>query len=285
MAKNKLEATLGSEPPWLMGILNVTPDSFSDGGMFTTTEAALAHGRKLFHTGASIVDIGGESSGPGARAVSADEEIQRIAPVVTEFTKQHFISVDTYHAKTAQFCLEHGARMINDVSALRGDGDMANIIREHNAFVVLMYSKETAAHPHATESTYHYQDIIRVISEFLLRQIDYAIAKGIPYENIIVDPGMGKFLSHDPKYSWLVLEQLGQLRNYGVTSPILVSTSRKSFLGGKIADRDVASQLTGLIAALNGADILRTHNVEMAQDFLEIWRKSHSSTQDDILTG
>ncbi len=260
-------------PPWIMGIVNVTPDSFSDGGSFVQKENAVSHAQAMRDVGASIIDIGGEATGPTSMPITAEEEIERIKDSVLHLAPEVFLSVDTYHSKTARFALENGARLINDVSALRADPEMAAVISEHKAFVVLMYSKEDSLTPHAKNTAREYDDVIKEIAEFLLRQIDYALSFGIALERIIIDPGMGRFVSHDPKYSWEILHRLEEFKTYGLNVPLLISTSRKGFLGGKIEERDPLSQLTGLSATLKGAQFIRTHNVKMAHTFFAAWQK------------
>ncbi|MCB0323759.1 MAG: dihydropteroate synthase [Bdellovibrionales bacterium] len=269
-----LIASLGSVP-LLMGIVNTTPDSFSDGGDCLTPTMAIARARELVAGGAHIVDIGGESTGPGSTTVPASIEWQRIEPAIAALTPETFISVDTYRASTANKALARGARMINDVSAMRADPEMASVVKDHDAYVVLMFSKETASHPHATRAAPSYSDVIAAIGDFLARRIDFSLAQGISTDRIVLDPGMGAFLSGDPEPSWTVLEQLSRLRERFSDFPLLVGTSRKSFLGGSVHERDPLSQLTGLIAALHGAAILRTHRVGMLQQFLSAWSRTN----------
>lgn len=259
-------------PPSIAGILNVTPDSFSDGGKFAEPSLAITQAKLLAEQGAAIIDIGGESTRPGSLPIPSEVEIQRILPVVQALAAELFISVDTYQAKTAAAVLSAGARMINDISALRADQEMRAVVREHHCYVVLMYSKESAAHPHASETKKDYEDVMQEISQFLHRQVNFALDGGIAENRIIIDPGMGKFLSHAPKYSWEVLKCLPMLREHGLHFPILVSTSRKGFLGGELKDRDPISQLTALIATLKGTALIRTHNVSMAHEYLRVWR-------------
>ncbi len=265
-----LNEELGIPPPYIMGILNVTPDSFSDGGKFFEPGEALTHADNLLRSGASIIDVGGESTGPGAEPMFAEAELSRIAPVVQTLAPKCFLSVDTYHATTAEFALRHGARMINDVSALRASPEMGRIIAAHRAFVVLMYSKEAARTPYATNTERDYEDVIDTICEFFRERIDYALEQGILESQIILDPGMGKFVSHDPKYSWEILRRFCEFRARGFHFPLMVSTSRKSFLPGKLINRDPATQFTSLFAVTQGAQLIRTHNVEMAQEFLQL---------------
>ena len=249
--------------PAIMGIINLTPDSFSDGGKLTTPKKILAQAQKLITQGATILDLGAESSGPNSVNVSLTEELNRLQPALNIFqTNKIFdqvkVSIDTYKAEVADFALKAGAHIINDITGLRGSPNMAAVIAKHQAKVIIMYSKDPTARTTKTETIY--KDIIQTITTFLKQQTDYAINQGIKSENIIIDPGMGAFLSTIPKYSFEVLKRLAELKQLGY--PILVGTSRKSFLGGKIQDRDLPSLIADTIALYNGADIIRTHNPE-----------------------
>lgn len=274
MSKNSenFEELLKQDAPILAGILNITPNSFSDGGKFIQSDDAIKQGRALLADGASIIDIGGESTGPGTKPISGDEEWNRIESAIVELSAEHIVSVDTYKSEVATRAIKHGATIINDVSGLRADESMASIIAEHGAYVVIMHSKEDGPAPHATSSSHNYQDVIKEISEFLRARIDYAINEGISKEKIIIDPGMGGFLSTDPKVSWEVLERLDELYRNFSDYPLLIGASRKGFLGGKLEERDAISQLVHLRAAESGAKILRTHDVRMARDFSRCWK-------------
>jgi len=263
----------GCPAPWFVGVLNATPDSFSDGGSYITPKQALSHGEKLIEDGAHLVDIGGEATGPSSSVVDADEELRRIEPLVRSLSADVFVSIDTYKAKTARRCLELGARMINDISALRADREMVAVVRDFDCYLVLMHSKEEGL-PHVTSKAKLYDDIISEVCEFLLERIDYALQNGIRLERIIVDPGMGKFLSPDDNYSWELLRRFDELlQRNEIPCPLLVATSRKGFLGGPITARDPISQLTALSAYEKGASFIRTHNVRMARDFFAAWRR------------
>ncbi len=272
-SKAALRARLGSSAPWIAGIVNLTPDSFSDGGQIPNQQAARECIEKLRTDGAQIIDIGGESTGPGRKPVSSAAELARIEDAVGEAAKKCFVSVDTFKARTAQRCIELGAQMINDVSALRFDPEMPQLIAESGAFIVIMFSKEDDASPHATLRAQTYQDVVEHISRFLEERVEYALRCGIRKEQIILDPGMGAFVSTLPGYSWEILRRFGELRRRFADFALLVGTSRKSFLGGELNARDPLSQLTGLAAHLEGADIIRTHNPAMAREFFCAWRK------------
>jgi len=263
--ENKLKQTK------IMGVLNLTPDSFSDGGNFVTPLAALAQAEHLISSGADILDLGAESTAPGANPITASAEIARLEPILPLVAGRYQISIDTYKSETARFALERGARMINDVSALRADPALADVVREYGASLVLMHSKELGATPHATDSRADYKDVVGEIAEALLRRVDFALARQLAEKQLILDPGIGRFISHEAKYSWELIDRLRELVERVAPFPVLLGTSRKGFLGGSMAERDPASQLTGLIAATKGVSIIRTHQVGMMRQFLTIW--------------
>ncbi|MFQ3584298.1 MAG: dihydropteroate synthase [Cyanobacteriota bacterium] len=253
--------------------MNVTPDSFSDGGRFKAPEIAIATGRTLLAEGAHLLDIGGESTAPGRQPIEAEEELARIEPVVQALAGEAFLSIDTYHAKTAARCLALGARMINDTSALRADPKLADVVREHQAFLVLMHAKD-APLPHVTPTERHYQDVVGEVGDFLARRVDYALAQGIPVERLILDPGWGAFLSHNPEYTFELLRGLERLVTRFHPIPILVAISRKGALKVPLAERDPLSQLVALIAVARGALYVRTHAPKMMAQFLEVSQRS-----------
>jgi len=267
---NKIKKLLKEKKPIIMGILNITPDSFSDGGDFYDTGKANQRLDEMAKSGTDIIDIGAESTGPGSKAVGAKEELSRIKKVLSK-PLETCISIDTYRAETARYCLEQGAEIINDVSALRADNELAKTIAEHNAYVVIMYSKQKGNQPNVKTENIEYSDVIATISEFLTERIGYAMSQGIKKEKIILDPGMGGFISSDSKYSWEILRRLDEFKNNFKEFPILIGTSRKGFLGGDIKKRDPISQLSSLFAATKGASIIRTHNPEMANEFHKTW--------------
>lgn len=240
----------------IMGILNVTPDSFSDGGKYMNPGLAFARARQMIEEGADIIDIGGESSGPGSADVLPEEELCRVIPVIKSI-KGRLISIDTYKAEIARQAIFAGARMVNDVTALRGDPALAAVIAETGVPVALMYSKDTSAR--TTRVKKRYRDVVKTILEFLKERIDFALSQGIKREQIIIDPGMGAFISTDPKYSFEILQRLVEFKKLGCQ--ILVGTSRKSFLPGKIEERLEPTLAANLLAIQNGADIIRVHDV------------------------
>lgn len=264
-----LVARLGGPPPWIMGVLNVTPDSFSDGGLHYETASAVAAGRRMREEGAAIVDVGGESTAPGSRPVAAAEEQRRVLPVVEVLAPAMPVSVDTYRASTAARCLERGAVMVNDVSALRADPDLARPVAEHGAALVLVYAKD-APLPHVTDRPAVYRDIVAEIGDVLLRRVEVALAAGVREERILVDPGWGRFVSLDPEDSFRLLREMPRLVERVRPLPVVVGVSRKGFLGGGLAERDALSQLVALDATEKGASMVRTHAVRLMRRFLEV---------------
>lgn len=250
--------------PQIMGILNLTPDSFSDGGKFFDAKLAIQHIKDMIAEGANIIDIGGESTGPGSEFVSAEEELRRIKPIIDFIEKENLakkviFSVDTYKASVAEYALKHGFSMVNDVTALRGDPKMIDVLVQYKPFVILMYSKDPS--PRTTHDKVVYENAVGTIKDFLAEQTSELLEAGFPRKKIIIDPGMGAFISAIPDYSFEVIEKLGELKELGY--PILIGISRKSCLGGKLGDRDQPSVDWSLKAIMNGASIIRIHNVEL----------------------
>ncbi len=254
--------------PVIMGILNVTPDSFSDGGEFRDADAAIAHGIAMAEAGAEIVDVGGESTRPGAADVPPDEEIERVVPVIKELDRRSdvVISIDTRKAEVAEAALDAGAALVNDVSAL-GDPAMKRVVARAKCPVVLMHMKGT---PTTMQQAPAYQDVVTEVRDFLRKRIEAAAEAGIAPERIIVDPGIGfgKTLAHNLE----LLRRLEALRALG--RPILVGTSRKSFIG-KILHTEVDKRLMGTVASCvwaraRGADIFRVHDVRQVREALTV---------------
>ncbi|MFH1284392.1 MAG: dihydropteroate synthase [Candidatus Peregrinibacteria bacterium] len=262
-----IKQLLDSSSPLTMGILNVTPDSFSDGGQHDTVKKALKRAEEMESEGADIIDIGGESTGPNSKYVPPNEELKRVIPVLKALRKKTSIpiSIDTYKSQIAREALENGADIINDVTALRGDTSMAKIVAKYKCPIILMYSKDKT--PRTTVQKKHYKDVIKTIKSFLLARIRYAQKKGIKKSQIIIDPGMGNFISAIPKYSYEIISRMSELQKLKL--PILLGASRKSFLGGTFKDRDTASVAIAGIAYLNGASIIRTHNVSATKEFFK----------------
>lgn len=254
--------------PKIMGILNITPDSFSDGGRYNG-EMSEVRCQELLQNGADIIDIGGESTGPGSKDVSVEQELDRLKLVIDYISENKLyekviFSVDTYKSEVAECALSHGFGMVNDVTALRGDQKMLDILLKYQPYVVLMYSKDDSAR--TTSDFVEYDDVITTIKDFLQERIQLLLDAGFPKEKIIIDPGMGAFVSGDPKYSFEIIDRLSELRVLGC--PILIGISRKSCLGGKLEDRDQPSVDWSLKAIKNGANIIRIHNVSLMQKAL-----------------
>ncbi len=242
----------------LMGVVNVTPDSFSDGGLYLDPDAALAHGEELARAGAEILDVGGESTRPGAEEVAADEELRRVEPVVAGLAGAAAISIDTSKAAVAAAALDAGAEIVNDITALRGDPDIASLCAERDATVVLMHMLGT---PRTMQDEPRYDDVVEDVKAFLAGRIETATAAGIAEERIWLDPGIGfgKTVEHNLE----LLRRLGELRELG--RPLVVGTSRKSFIG-RVDGSDAGERLGGTIAssvfaAAEGAEVLRVHDV------------------------
>ncbi len=271
--------------PKIMGVVNVTPDSFSDGGDFYKQEDAEKQIKKLIKYGADIIDIGGESTGPNSQGVSLEDEMKRVKPIIDFIVKNKLykkaeFSIDTYKAPVARYALENGFTIVNDVTALRGDPDIVDVLVEYQPRVILMYSKDQT--PRTTTENMQYADVIASIKSFLIGQIVVLLDAGFPEENIILDPGMGMFISADPKYSFEIIERLPELKQMGY--PICVGVSRKSFLGGKLKDREIPSAEWSIRAIKNGADIVRTHNVTLLKKSIpeNIGEEEDIPEQEDI---
>ena len=253
----------------VMGILNLTPDSFYDGGRRQDLRQAIADGVAMAAAGADILDLGGESTRPGAQPVSEDEELARVLPVLRGLRKELSlpISIDTYKSKVAQSMLDGGADIINDISALRFDPAMAQIVAKEKVPVVLMHMQGT---PRTMQQEPHYEDVVREVRDFLANQAYEAMDEGIDSDLVILDPGIGfgKTLEHN----LLLLRRLGALAALG--HPLLVGVSRKTFIG-KIANLDPHERLEGSIAAavaavLAGANIVRVHDVHETRKALAV---------------
>ncbi len=257
-----------TEPaPRIIGIVNVTPDSFSDGGEFLDAERAIAHGRSLLEEGAEIVDVGGESTRPGAAAVDAEEESRRVIPVVEGLVAAGAtVSIDTSKARVAARALDAGARIVNDVTAL-GDDEMAPLVADRGCGLVLMHMQGS---PRTMQESPSYGDVVVDVRAFLAERLGQAVGAGIDERRIWVDPGIGfgKTVEHNLE----LIRRLGELRDLG--RPIVLGTSRKSFIG-KLTGRDVDQRLGGTIASnvlgmLNGADLLRVHEVAEMRDAIKV---------------
>jgi len=262
------------QEPVVMGVLNVTPDSFSDGGQFLLYDSALKQAEQMIKDGADIIDIGGESSRPGAQTVSTEEEIDRIMPII-EKVKDDFaviVSVDTYKESVARAAVvEAGADMVNDISALRFSEKMADTIAELDVPVVLMHIKGT---PENMQKDPFYQDLIPELKQYFHTRIEYALSKGIKKKKIIIDPGIGfgKRLEDNIE----IIKSLGEFKEFEL--PILMGLSRKSFLGiisdePIPAEREAETTCANIIAILNGASIIRVHNVKNTVKAIKVLKK------------
>ncbi len=256
----------------IMGILNATPDSFSDGGLFNDAKAAITQAEMMMQNGASLIDVGGESTAPGSQDVTATIEWQRIQPILEGLAERDIpFSVDTWKADIAEQAIVSGAKMINDVTALRGDSRMWKVVEEANIPFVVMYSKDNS--PRTTLNEVSYDDPIVTIAEFFCGVLKTAESKGIDTEKFILDPGMGAFLSSDPQVSFAVLKRLWELKKMFPENQMLVGTSRKGFLRAisnaeQPQDRLIASVVSALAAARNGATFLRVHDVKETAEAL-----------------
>jgi dihydropteroate synthase len=244
----------------IMGILNLTPDSFSDGGEFNKIKLAVNRAKQMQTEGADIIDVGGESTGPGSKEVSEEEELQRVIPTIIALKKvlKIPISIDSYKSSVVSQSLEAGVDMVNDISALRFDPDLASLIAKSDCKLVMMYSKDDSAR--TTIEAHEYQDVISHIKDFFTERLNFAEKNGISRDRIIIDPGMGQFISNNSRHSFEIIERLAELKSLG--QEILLGISRKSFLGGKMEDRDKKALPFTSIAYINGASIIRTHDVK-----------------------
>jgi len=252
----------------LMGVVNVTPDSFSDGGLYLDPAAAVAHGRELAEAGAEILDVGGESTRPGAEPVGEDEELRRVVPVIQGLSNSGCrISVDTSKAPVAAAALDAGAEIVNDVTALRGDPEMASLCAERGATVVLMHM---LGDPRTMQEDPRYDDVVADVRAFLAERLEAAVAAGVDEGRVWLDPGIGfgKTAAHNME----LLRRLGELRELG--RPLVVGTSRKSFIGkvdGSPADRRLGGTIaSSVLAAAAGADVLRVHDVDEMRQALTV---------------
>jgi dihydropteroate synthase len=255
---------------YIMGILNVTPDSFSDGGLFNNPEAAIEQARYLVNAGADILDIGGQSTRPGAVDISLEEELNRVVPVIESIRQELSIpiSVDTTKAAVAEAAVAAGADMINDISGATFDSDMLPTVAELGVPIVLMHMRGT---PQTMQKMTDYEDLIGEIYEFLQNRIEAAIASNIPLHNILIDPGIGFAKNYDQNLE--ILRRLPEFR--GLNCPILVGVSRKSFIGHILNQPDPKERVWGTAGACASAiagdcDILRVHDVKEMHDICRV---------------
>ncbi len=259
-----------SDRTYIMGVLNVTPDSFYDKGRFFDQKKAVKHALDMERDGADIIDVGGESTRPGAPEVNVDEELRRVVPVIRAISKKvkTAVSIDTRKAKVADAALKAGASIVNDVSALRGDPGMAGVVAKHRAEIILMHMK---GRPKDMQANPRYIDVVKDITESLKVSIDLAKRAGIKDDKIIIDPGIGfgKTVDHN-------LEILREFRHFKKLGyPLCVGTSRKSFIGKILGSEDPEDRLAGslatvVVAAMNGANIIRAHDVGLTRRVLRM---------------
>ena len=250
--------------PSVMGVVNVTPDSFSDGGLFVEPAAAVEHARSLLDDGAALVDVGGESTRPGAAPVPADEELARVVPVLEGLAGLP-ISIDTSKAAVARRALELGAVLVNDVTALRGDAHMAEVVAEADAYVCLMHMQ---GEPRTMQVAPHYDDVVGDVLAFLEERVAFAVERGVSDERICLDPGIG--FGKTPDQNLELLRRLDELQTLG--RPLLVGVSRKSTLGKVLGDgggtqAGPAASVGAAVAAFDrGATMIRAHDVKETVD-------------------
>jgi dihydropteroate synthase len=248
----------------IMGVVNVTPDSFSDGGAFEDAAAAIAHGRRLAAEGAAILDVGGESTRPGAEPVPAEEELRRVIPVIEGLAGER-ISIDTMKLRVAEAAVAAGASYVNDVTAFRNDPELAGFVADRGLDCCLMHM---LGEPRTMQRDPRYGDVVSDVKAFLSERMDFAVRAGVPEERIQLDPGIGfgKTLEHNLE----LLRRLDELTDLG--RPLVIGTSRKSFLG-RLTGRDVTERVPGTIATCvlaleRGATVFRVHDVAEVADAL-----------------
>ncbi|MGY4709739.1 dihydropteroate synthase [Mycolicibacterium sp. CBM1] len=259
----------------VMGVVNVTDDSFSDGGRYLDPARAVEHGLKLVAQGADIIDVGGESTRPGAVRVDAAVEVARVIPVVKELAAQGItVSIDTMHAAVAEAALHSGARIVNDVSGGQADSGMAPLLAEAKVPWVLMHWRSVRAeHPHEVPQ---YRDVVVDVRDELLACVDAAVAAGVDHDALIIDPGLG--FAKTAQHNWALLNALGEFVATGI--PVLVGASRKRFLGSLLAEadgtdrppdgRETATAVISALAAGQGAWGVRVHDVRASADALKV---------------
>jgi dihydropteroate synthase len=261
----------------VMGVVNVTPDSFSDGGAWLGADAAIAHGLELAAQGADIVDVGGESTRPGAQRISAEEELRRVRPVITELARAGVpVSVDTMRARVAEFALEAGARLVNDVSGGLADPYMPRLVAKASVAYVVVHWR---GHSHDMNSRAVYHDVVAEVRSELRRRVDAVVAEGVDPSMIILDPGLG--FSKHAEHNWRLLSRLPDIAGIGAGGfPVLIGASRKRFLGRLLAAPggaprsfagcDDATVATTALAAAAGAWCVRVHKVPANADAVRV---------------
>jgi len=260
-----------SQRTLIMGAVNVTPDSFSDGGRFFEREKAVEQGLRLAEAKADILDIGGESTRPGAKALDEEEEARRVIPVIQELSQKTEVplSIDTRKARVAERALEAGAEMVNDVSALRFDERMAALVAERQIPVVVMHMR---GKPETMQIDTRYDDLMGNVLEFFRERIAFAESRSIPSDRIILDPGIGFAKSLESQHNLILLKNLRRFKVLG--KPLLIGTSRKAFIGKILGlppqEREEGTMATVAVAILNGANIVRVHEVERMRRVVQV---------------
>lgn len=258
----------------VMGVVNVTPDSFSDGGRYLDTRAAIAHGEQLHAEGADLIDVGGESTRPGADRVDSDSEIARVVPVIKALAQQGIATtIDTMRAVVARAALEAGCRGINDVSGGLADRQMYRVAAETGSPIILMHWR---AHSAVMKDFAHYEDVVIDVREELLERVDAALAAGVQHDQIVIDPGLG--FAKTAQHNWTLLRNLTSLMDAGL--PVLVAASRKSFLGSLLAaddgrprpaaEREDATAAISALCAAAGVWGVRVHSVRATLDAIRV---------------
>lgn len=273
-----MSGAFDKKPYTLMGVVNVTPDSFSDGGQFLNSDDAIAHGLRLLAEGADILDIGGESTRPGAKPVSCDEEIRRIVPVIEGLKgKARWISIDTRHASVMEAALRAGANFINDVTALEGDPDSLRIAASAHVPVCLMHMQGT---PQSMQENPAYTNVVEQVFKYLDERVKLCVKAGMDKSHIIVDPGIGfgKTLEHN----LLLLRNIERFLDLNV--PVLLGASRKSFISGICGDIQADERMPGSIAAVlhayaKGIKLFRVHDVAQTRQALDVFKAIEGSVR------
>ena len=254
----------------VMGIVNVTPDSFSDGGLYLDASAAIEHGLELERSGATILDVGGESTRPGANPVREEEELRRVVPVIEGLMSSGLraqISIDTSKSAVAAAAIACGATLVNDVTALRGDSTMVDVVAAAGADCCLMHM---LGEPRTMQRNPHYDDVVSEVKAFLLERMEFGVSRGVAEEHILLDPGIG--FGKTTEHNLTLLRRLDELVAIG--RPVAIGTSRKSFLGKitakPVEDRTTATIATNVLAYTRGARVFRVHDAAPIHDALAI---------------
>lgn len=271
VALQLIQDKIKSGQPVIMGVLNVTPDSFSEQGRYFDADKAVQAGMQMMEDGADIIDIGGESTRPGAEPVSIEEELRRVLPVVEELSKYDIpVSIDTYHAKTMERALSAGACMINDVTALSGDVHSVSVAAKHECLICLMHMQGT---PQNMQKQPGYEDVVDDINTYLKQRVQICLDAGIDRKRLVIDPGIGfgKTLEHNLR----LLNNLGEFCKQGL--PVLLGISRKSFIekicGPVPADQRLPGTIAGNIWGLKqGVSLFRVHDVKEMKQAIDVWQ-------------